>query len=50
MTVTECYIQIDPKHEIEVPALSAGSTIENAWMPGYMGIEEIIDWDKVLKK
>jgi len=50
MSFTECYMKTDGEYEIEVSALSAGSRIEDAWMPGYVGYMEALDWEQVLRK
>jgi len=46
----ECYIRTEPDYEIDVAAISAGSTFENAWMPGYLEIEESLDWSAIMAR
>ena len=40
--------EIDTKRGIPIEATSAGCTFENVVMTGYIDLDSVIDWSKVL--
>lgn len=41
---------MDGQYEIDITAFSGGAPIASVQLDGYLGIEEIINWEKILTR